>query len=214
MPKILGIVVLSGVLAAGISSATTFLSLIGSNVANDMLALKDERKSIRAGKLAILVAAVIILVLCVLNPPAIFWITYLGATIIACSWMPVAIASIWSKRVTKTGAFCGMLVGFIVNSVMKVYLSAKGITLPIYFDPFFVGLASNLIAMVIGSALTKVTDEEKEQRAKLFIMPAEELDIKEIRKTKICVTVSVFLGAIVTAILLTMWVIPYLNGLN
>lgn len=214
MPKILGIVVLSGVLAAGISSATTFLSLIGSNVANDILAIQDGKKSIRIGRLAILVAATIVLVLCVLNPPAIFWITYLGATIIACSWMPVVIASIWSKRVTKTGAFCGMLVGFIVSSVMKIFVSVKEITLPIYFDPFFVGLASNIIAMVIGSALTKVTDSEKQQREKLFIMPQEELDAKEIKKTKICMTLSIGLGVIVTTALLFLWVFPYLKGLK
>lgn len=185
--------------------------MIGSNVANDILAIKDGKKSIQSGRLAILIAAVIVLVLCILNPPAIFWITYLGATIIACSWMPVEIASIWSKRVTKTGVFCGMLVGFIVSSVMKIYLSIKGITLPIYFDPFFVGLASNLIAMIIGSALTKVTDDEKQQRARLFVMPQEELDVKEIKKTKICVMVSIFLGVVVTVALL-LWVLPYLNG--
>ena len=214
MPKILGIVVLSGVLAAGISSATTFLSLIGSNVANDILAIKDGKKSIRAGRLAILVAAVIVLVLCVLNPPAIFWITYLGATIIACSWMPVAIASIWSKRVTKTGAFCGMLVGFIVSSIMKIFVSAQGITLPIYFDPFFIGLASNICAMIIGSALTKVTDAEKRQRARLFAMPQEELDVKEIKKTKICMVASICLGGVVTIVLLFLWAFPYLNGIG
>lgn len=107
-----------------------------------------------------------------------------------------------------------MLVGFIVSAVMKIYLSVKGITLQIYIDPSFVGLASNLIAMVIGSALTKVTDEEKQQRAKLFVMPQEELDVKEIKKTKICVTVSIFLGVVVTVALLMLWVVPYLNGLS
>lgn len=212
MPKLLGIVVLSGVLAAAISSATTFLSLIGSNVANDMLNLKDGKKSILAGRLAILLAAVIVLVLCMVNPPAIFWITYLGATIIACSWMPVAIASVWSKRVTKTGAFCGMLTGFVVSAVMKIYLSVKGITLPIYFDPFFVGLGANLIAMVIGSALTRVTPEETAVRESLFVMPREELDAREIKKTKRCVKLSMLLGLLVAAALLGLWAIPYLSA--
>ncbi len=213
MPTILGVIVLSGVCAAGISSATTFLSLIGSNVANDILGFK-EKKSIVAGKITILVVSVIVLVLCILNPPAIFWITYLGATIIACSWAPVAIASIWSKRVTKTGAFCGMLTGFLVSATMKIYLSAKGITLPIYFDPFFVGLASNIIAMVIGSACTKVTDKERQERALLFIMPEEEKNLIEMKKTMKALKIAVALGIVVMGALLVLWVIPYLNGLK
>ena len=213
MSAVLGIIVLSGVLASGISSATTFLSLIGSNITNDVLKVKDERKQILIGRIVILIVGIIVCLLCIFNPPQIFWITYLGATIVACSWLPVAIASVWSKRVTKVGAFCGMLVGFVVSAVMKIYTSANNITLPIYFDPFFVGMAASIIALVIGSALTKVTEREKEERVLLFIMPEEEKDPKEIKKTKIMMALSIPMGLLVTVILLCLWVIPYLNGL-
>ncbi len=214
MPSILGIVVLSGVLASGISSATTFLSLVGSNITNDVVKIKDERKNVFIGRIVILVIAVIICVLCIFNPPQIFWITYLGATIVACSWLPVAIASVWSKRVTKVGAFLGMLVGFIVSLVMKVYTGVKGITLPIYLDPFFIGMGSGIIALVLGSAFTKVTDKEKEERSKLFIMPESEKDPKEIKKTKILISLSIPLGFVITGALLLLWAIPYSNAVK
>ncbi|MEE0839429.1 MAG: hypothetical protein U0L72_02610, partial [Acutalibacteraceae bacterium] len=147
-------------------------------------------------------------------PPQIFWITYLGATIVACSWLPVALASVWSKRVTKTGAFCGMLVGFVVSAVMKIYTSVADILLPIYFDPFFVGIVAGILAMIIGSAFTKVTDKEKEERALLFIVPEEDKKPSEIKKTKIMIACTIPLGIIVTVLLLILWVIPYLNGLK
>lgn len=214
MPTILGIIVLSGVLASGISSATTFLSLISSNIMNDILNIKNERKKILYGRLSILIVSVIICLLCVYQPPQIFWITYLGATIIACSWLPVALASIWSKRVTKAGAFCGMLVGFVVSATMKVGLSIAGITMPIYLDPFFVGLAAGIIAMIIASALTKVTDAEKREREALFVVPESENDPVEIRKTKRMVALSIPLGVIIMAVLIIFWVIPYTNGLH
>jgi sodium/pantothenate symporter len=214
MPAILGIIVLSGVLASGISSATTFLSLIGSNITNDIMNVKDSRKQLLYGRITTLLAGVVICVLCVYNPPQIFWITYLGATVVACSWLPVAIASVWSKRVTKTGAFWGMLMGFVVSAVMKIYTSVNSITLPIYFDPFFVGLAAGIIAMVIGSALTKVTEEEKKERELLMILPEEEKDPVEVKKTKRLIALAIPLGLVVTAVLLILWVIPYLNGLN
>lgn len=213
MFPVLGIIVLSGVLASAISSATTFLSLIGSNITNDVLKIQDDKKRVLIGRISALIVAVIICVLCILNPPQIFWITYLGATIVACSWLPVSIASVWSKRVTKTGAFASMLSGFLVSSVMKIYTAMNNILLPIYFDPFFVGIAVSIIALIIGSALTKVTPEEKEEREKLFVIPEEEKDEKEIRKTKTLVFITVPLGVVVTILMLILWVIPYLSGI-
>ena len=138
----------------------------------------------------------------------------LGATVVACAWLPVAIASIWSKRVTKTGAFCGMLVGFVVSAVMKIVIGIFKLSIPIYFDPFFIGMAAGLLALVIGSALTRVTDKEKEEREKLFIMPESEKDIKEIKKTKRMLLAAIPGGLIITVMLLVLWVIPYLNGLG
>lgn len=214
MPAILGIIVLSGVLASGISSATTFLSLISSNVMNDIVNVKNERRKVLYGRISVLVVAVIICLLCVYQPPQIFWITYLGATIIACSWLPVALASIWSKRVTKVGAFCGMLVGFVVSASMKVGLSIAGITLPIYFDPFFVGLAAGIVAMIIGSACTKVTEKEKQEREALFVVPESEKDPAEVKKTKRMMLISIPLGILITVILIVFWAVPYHNGLG
>lgn len=213
MPTILGIVVLSGVLASGISSATTFLSLISSNIMNDILTIKDEKRKVLYGRIAVLICGVIICLLCIYQPPQIFWITYLGATIVACSWLPVAIASVWSKRVTKTGAFWGMLVGFVVSAIMKIGVSVAGVTLPIYLDPFFVGIASGILAMVVGSALTKVTEKEREEREALFIIPESEKNADDIKKTKRLVALSIPMGFIIMAVMIIFWVIPYTRAL-
>ena len=213
MPSVLGIVVLSGVLASGLSSATTFLSLIGSNIVNDVVKIKNTEKKLIYSRIILIIVAVIICLACVYQPPQIFWITYLGATIVACSWLPVALASVWSKRVTKVGAFAGMLVGFVVSAAMKIYVSVADIMLPIYFDPFFVGIAAGIIAMIIGSCATKVTPKEKEEREMLFVVPEEEKNPKEVKKTKIIIALSIPLGMLVTVVLLALWVIPYLKGI-
>ena len=214
MPTLLGIIVLSGVLASGISSATTFLSLISSNIMNDILKVKNERRKVLYGRISVLVIGVVICFLCIYQPPQVFWITYLGAAIVACSWLPVALASIWSKRVTKTGAFWGMLVGFVVSAAMKIGVAVTKTTLPIYLDPFFVGLLAGIIAMVIGSALTKVTEAEKREREALFVMPEEEKDPAEIKKTKRLLAFSIPMGFIITVVLIVLWVIPYTKGLG
>jgi sodium/pantothenate symporter len=214
MPKFLGIIVLSGVLASAISSATTFLSLIGSNITMDILQIKEERKQLRIGRIIILIVSVLICVLCIIQPPQIFWITYLGATIVACSWLPVSIASVWSKRVTKTGAFLSMLSGFVVSSVLKIYVSVKSVTLPVFLDPFFVGLFVSIFFLILGSLFTKVSEKEVVERKKLFVLPEGEDNPAEIRKTKLMIVLTIPLGVIVSILLLVLWVIPYNKGLS
>ncbi len=209
VPTVFGVLLLTGILAAGISSATTFLSIIGSAVANDLLEIKNDKKKLGVGRIAIIIVATIVMVLAYLNPPAVFWIMFLGATVVACSWLPVCIGSIWSKRITKTGAFCGMLLGFIGCGAAKIYSSITETTPPVFLDSFFVGLAANIIGLVVGSLLTKITDEEKTERKQLFIMPKSEMVLKEIKRTKTTVLLSIGFGVIVTLILLIFWVIPY-----
>ena len=68
--------------------------------------------------------------------------------------------------------------------------------------------------MIIGSAVTKVTEKEKAERALLFIVPEKEKDPAEVKKTKIFIAISIPLGFIVTIAMLTLWAIPYLKGLN
>lgn len=214
VPTFIGVVMLTGILAAGISSATTFLSIIGSAVANDLMEIGDDRKKLNVGRISIVIASIIVMLFAYFNPPQVFWIMFLGATVVACSWLPVCIGSIWSKRITKTGAFCGMLFGFVGCGAMKIYASVAGISLPVFLDPFFVGLVANLIGLFVGSFLTKVTPEEMQQRDALFVMPEREKDPVEIRKTKRTVLASVGLGVAVTVVLLIFWVIPYTTNLG
>ena len=90
LPKVMGVIVLTGVLAAGISSATTFLSLIGSSVANDILVIEDDRKKLNYGRISIIIVCVIVMILAYFNPPQIYIIMLLGGTVVVCSWFPGA----------------------------------------------------------------------------------------------------------------------------
>lgn len=209
VPLSLGVIMLTGILAAGISSATTFLSIISSAVANDLMHITDGPKKIRAARLSIIIASAVILLLAVWNPPQVFWIMYLGATVIASSWLPVCLASIWSRRITKAGAFTGMFLGFVGCGAAKIYTSVSGIKPPVYLDSFFVGIALNILGIVIASALTKVTPEEERERQALFEMPESEQDPAQIRHTKRIVFASLGMGALFVTILLVFWVIPY-----
>ena len=213
MPTILGVILLTGVLSAGISSATTFLHLIGSSVANDM-AVSEGKNSIRIGRVAMVGISLLVLAYALINPPSVFWIMFLGGSMAACSWMPVALGSIFSKRLTKAGAFCGMLLGMLTCFALKLYATLAGITLPVYLDPSLVGIVCNVLVMTLVSALTKVTPEEEKAREELFILPEEEKQSKDIKVTMRWERISLLLGALVFALLVILWIVPYYQGLH
>lgn len=208
LPTLLGVILLTGVLAAGISSATTFLSLVGSSVANDIY--KGKGDSIKIGRISMVAVSIVVLLLAVFNPPQILWIMYFGGAIVASAWMPVALASVLSKRITKAGAFSGMLVGFLGCFALKLYSNIAYVTLPAICDPVIVGIVLNVIGNIVGSALTRVTEEEKVARAALFVVPEEEKDPKEMQKTLNYMKCTPILGIIVSIVLVLVWVVPYM----
>lgn len=211
LPTFIGVLLLTGVLAAGISSATTFLSLVGTSVANDIF--KNKGKPMLIGKLSMVAVCAIVLLLDYFNSPQIFWIMFFGGAIVAASWMPVAVASIFSKRITKCGAFCGMLFGFLGCFISKLYFSISGTVFPVYLEPTLIGMAANILAMIVGSSLTKVSQKERETRALLFVVPEKEKDEKEVVKTIKYMKFAPLLGLVVFLILLFVWVVPYVKAI-
>ena len=227
MPKIIGVILLTGILSAGLSSATTFQSLIGASVSNDIMKLirgrmhpeqendpDNDRRDIRIGRIAMIIAAVIAVVISVTNPQTLFIIMFLGSSMIASTWMPVAVASVFSRRVTKTGAFCGMLAGFVGAFIYKIITYFAGWDPPVYLDSALVGMVLNVIAMVIGSACTQVTDAEKAARKKILTMPESEKDPREVKRTLRIMRAGCFVGAAIFAVLLIFWLIPYMNAMG
>lgn len=222
MPRILGIILLTGIFAAGISSATTFQSLIGSMVVNDVVKVFDkndtdsiatDKKAINIGRIVMIIVALIVTAVAVLNPPAIFIIMYFGGSIIAGSWMPVAVASVFSKRITKSGAFAGMLTGFVGTFAIKLCSYFLGWSLPVYLEPCFVGMILNIIAIIVVSSLTKVTEKEAEAYKAMFVIPESERDPVNIKKTINFVKAGCFIGAIAFVCMMVLWIIPYMRGL-
>lgn len=209
LPKVLGVILLTGILAAGISSATTYLSLIGSTIANDMIQDK-HRGLIRTGRLTMAVVSGLVLILAIVNPPSVRWFMHLGGSIIACAWMPVVVASIFSRRITKTGAYYGMLVGFLSCFCLKLFINIKNIELPVYLEPSLIGMLCNAIVLVAVSRLSNVTEEEKVAREEMLRIPEMELEPYEVNKTLRWVKGSIAVGVVIMIVLLVLWVLPYL----
>ena len=213
MPTIVGVLLLTGILAAGISSATTFLSQVGTNVAKDFIG--DRAKNpIRAGRIAMLITAALVVIYNLTTPPSIFWILMLGGAIITSAFLPTGMACIYSKRLTKTAAFLGMLLGFSASFGVKLYTGVTGASLPIWADSNVIGVIVNCVVMIVVSAFTKVTEEEKTARESLFVIPEVEKDPAEVRKTLKWVKCALAIGPLVAVIMILAWALPYMRALG
>lgn len=217
MPVIVGIVLLTGILSAGISSASTFLSLAGASLTNDILPKKEnssKERELRISRIGMAVVSVIVLVIAFINPPQIFVIMYFGGTVIASSWGIVALASVWYKNMSETGAFWGMLLGFLGCVIPKAAAALTGITLPIYLDPFFIGAVLSLLGIAIGSKVKKVRPEDLDRYSQMHIRPASEIDAVEDRKTHRLGYVYMAFGLLLGLFFVFCYALPYMRAIG
>ncbi|MDR5903444.1 sodium:solute symporter family protein [Halomonas icarae] len=211
MPTLLGTLLISGIMAAALSSCSTFLSLIGFSVSNDILktSRKEDSKALRTSRIIMFAAATISLLLAYFQPPAVMWITYFAGTLFASSWGPVAFLCIWNRRITAPAAFVGMLVGFVVNIGAKLLDQAGVVSLPVYLDPFILGFVTNLVCLLVISRVTRPRDAALRYFDELHRTPEEELDPVEVNKTLAWPLVVMVAGLVIAGLLVTFYAIPY-----
>ena len=232
LPTVLGAILICGVLAAGLSSASTFLSLVGFSVSHDILGSaeesaevgaeqgagsgvsKDQLSEFRGGRLrnarvAMLCVGVTVIVLALMLPRNIYWLTHFAGPLFASSWGVVAFMSIWSRRITESGAFWGMAVGFAVNVGMNALSVAGLVKWPVMADPILVGVICSYIAVAFVSRRGTVTAAESDYQNGLHLMPSAERDPETVRQTLIWPKVMVAMGAAIAALMTLFYALPY-----
>jgi sodium/pantothenate symporter len=211
LPKVLGALMLAGIVAAILSSASTFLSLVGFSASNDIGIHKslDEKKTLFFSRTMMLVIGSLVLAAAFVFPPNIFWLTTFIATVFASSWGPVGFMSIWSKRITESAAFWGMLSGLVFNVVPKFFEFIGMIDLPSYLDPAIIGAVASLIVTIAVSRVTFVSNEEKAYIQKLHQTPADEVNSKKTRTTYLASAVLIANGLVMPFVLINYYVRPY-----
>lgn len=217
MPLIVGVVLLTGILSAGVSSASTFLSLIGSSITNDILISKqtdDVKQNVKIARIGIAVVSIVVLVLAFFNPPQIFWIMYFGGTVIASAWGVVALSSVWSKKMSECAAFWGMLLGFLGCVIPKTYSALSGVTLPIYLDPFFIGIVMSIIGMVIGNKVKKASPADIAEYEKMHVRPEYEKDPEKDKKTHNLMYVYLAFGVALGLFFVLFYALPYTRAMG
>ena len=218
LPKLLGTLLLAGIMAAGLSSASTFLSVIGFSVTSDIVQkeFRSEKEQLRVSRIVMLVVGIISLLFAYMGLGGIRVISWFASTIIAASWVVPGVGSIVSKKLSATGARWAMIAGFLGFIIPKSLVGFgiqpfAGIFVN-FLDPFFVGVGLSLIFAVVGSKLYPAKKEESEYRENLLILPEAEKVASDYKRDKIYGYLLIAVGIVVTLVLLFGWALPY-NGL-
>lgn len=208
VPEFLGALLLAGIMAAALSSASTFLSLVGFSVSNDIIKSKKQL-TLRKTRILMMITGVIVLVASFYFPPNIFWLMLFIGTVFASSWGPVGFMSIWSKRITADAAFWGIVTGFVFNVVPAALEYLDLIALPSIFNPVVIGVVASLITIITLSALGKVSRRQAVYRMRLHRTPDEDYDLKKTKVTLIAPAILIVFGCIMPFVMINYYVIPY-----
>jgi sodium/pantothenate symporter len=218
LPTALGAILICGVLAAGLSSASTFLSLVGFSVSHDILgdgtdegatAIGENRPQLRAARIAMLAVGFSVIGLALTLPRNIYWLTHFAGPLFASSWGVVAFMSIWSKRITESGAFWGMVTGFGVNVGMNALSVTDLVEWPVVADPILVGVVSSYAAVRIASKRGGHSIAASAYRDALHHMPAQEREPLAIRQTLVWPKVMVAMGVLIAVAMTLFYALPY-----
>ena len=213
VPSFLGAMLLAGIMAAALSSASTFLSLIGFSVSNDIV-VRKKQLTVNASRIAMCVTGIVVLVLCFIFPPNVFWLMLFIGTVFASSWGPVGFMSIWSKSITADGAFWGIVTGFFGNVIPALFDYIGFISLPSYLNPALIGASISLVTIIYISKLGTVTAQEAQYREDLHRTPEIDCDLQKTKTTMLAPAALVLYGCVMPLLLIKYYVIPYQTGVG
>ncbi|MDR1272565.1 MAG: sodium:solute symporter family protein [Clostridiales Family XIII bacterium] len=218
-PTWLGIIVISGLMSAALSSCSTFASLIGFSLANDILPAVFKKmnpdKGLRNGRILMVLSSVIVVFLTYYSSPAIMWVAYFASTLFAVSWGFVSFAGVWSKKISERGAFWSMFAGaaaFVLAQVLKTF---AGVSFPTLLRPEILGMAAAVVVYFAMNRPDAITDAERKFFTMLHTQEDTEKAIarKEAKRTLRYAKFVIVSGVVVTGVLFVFYYLPYREGI-
>jgi sodium/pantothenate symporter len=217
LPTFAGVLLMAGIMAAGLSSASTFLSLVGFSASNDIFPPGggDEKVRLRMSRIAMLGMSLAALTLAWLVPKGyLYWITYFAGTLFASAWGPVGLMSVWSRRITEDAAFWGIIAGLLGNIAASLLDLLEIVKLPAILNPILLGVLLSYITVVLVSRKGIVTQEEHAHRERMHEVPESELDSGKLHRTLMWSKALIVFGVVLAILLIVFYALPYQQAVN
>ncbi|GHD06878.1 sodium:solute symporter family protein [Zhihengliuella salsuginis] len=219
MPPVLGVLAVTGVVAAALSSASTFLSLIGFSAANDIFAARsqdgeNEAAALKKSRIVMLCAGVAVLLATLWAPAGVLTIGYFAATLFAAAWGPLAVWSIRGRKLTAAGAASGMIAGFVGVGILNGMQDFGGITLPVWANPVVIGFALSIMATLIGNRVGQHSAAADAFLRKIHKIPAEDVSTARVRTTRRVALASATTFVVLLGLFIAYYVVPMSDAVS
>ena len=152
-------IILSGILAATMSSADSQLLAASSSMSQDIMqeffGMKmDEKKNMRVARLTVIIIAIIALFLAWNPNSSVFRVVSFAWAGFGAAFGPTVLIALFWKRSNKQGALAGIAIGGIMVFVWKFLISPMGGAWSIYelLPAFIIGGAANIIVCLLTPA--------------------------------------------------------------
>jgi Na+/proline symporter len=163
VPGWVGIPAMAGLIFAGVSTATTTLTLGSFSIASDII--KDEffpgmneKRLMLVTRGSLIVLAIASAVIAYTEPAVLFYITIFGQGLFIATFLPVFILSSYWKGITPAGALSGLIAGVVAYFAVTL-LKTAGIGMPLGLHQAHWALAASTIVVLIVSKLTVPSEE-------------------------------------------------------
>jgi sodium/proline symporter len=169
-PPIIAGIVISGILAASMSSADSYMLIVSSSLANDIykdVLKKDASDSIVmwVGRVTMLLVTVFGVIVAISGNQSIFRVVSYAWAGLGAAFGPLVLFSLFWKRTTFAGALAGMITGGAMVMIWKNAIAKLGGVFAVYeLLPAFI--ISCLVILIVSLATKKPSEEiEKEFEA-------------------------------------------------
>jgi sodium/pantothenate symporter len=185
VPEFLGGVGLAALMAAIMSTASTLFVLTGFGLSRDLYEnLRregiSERHRLIVSRLAQVSVGVVVAVIAIMQPAAIYWISIYAGAIFGVGWLPTVVAGLQWRRMNAKAALSSMLIG-VTSFVGITELERAGLfSLPLFFDPLMISFAISVITLVVAALLTKPNEHEVGYFDKIKNSSASEMTIRQV----------------------------------
>jgi len=165
---------LAGVAAAALSTGDTELVLAGQAVSRDLYQRHlrpnaPDQRVMFVARCAVVVTTLITFAIAWWRPAGIYWMGRASAALFASAFFVPIVGGVMWRRSTGKGALAGVLAG-LAGTLAVVLPKLAGAKPPV--PEFVVGVSCSVAGLIVGSLLTRPTEDELEAAAIMSGRPA------------------------------------------
>ncbi|WP_010531862.1 sodium:solute symporter family protein [Lentibacillus jeotgali] len=163
---------LAALMASIMSTASTLFVLVGFALSRDVYEKifekdLDEKQRLSTARIGQVVVAVIICIISIFQPSAIYWISIYAGSIFAVGWLPTIVASFEWKRMNSKAALVSMIMGVATFILFGELIRVGVITVPEGVDELMIAICFSVGSLIVAALLTKPNSYELQYYSKM-----------------------------------------------